>query len=238
MAVTVKMLIVFKHKSFSPWSKNHCADTLAILFTWRCCLEEHFSGSLVNVNPDVWCWDVWYITLCNWKMGSLYVGLQAEIMTSPWKRGLGHNEVPNGILGRSLCRTWKKLGLLLRHIQSLTECFYPMPPTYSSSTKHKQVRQTWFMGGWPAKFWTWVDNNGNVPGRPFPTVTSGLLLSDASDMHQTLLMESRVVCRRERPCGFNAFSSTYCIDGGSAHLFFRHQCFVNDGLCNLLLPLR
>ena len=183
MAVIVKMLIVFKHKSFSPWSKNHCAGMLAILFTWRCCLEEHFSGSLVSANPDVWCWDVWYITLCNWKMGSLYVGLQAEIMTSPWKQGLGHNEMQNGILGRSLCRTWKKPGLLLRHIQSLTERFYPMPPTYSSSTKHKQARRTWLMGGWPAKFWTWVDNNGNVPASPFPTVTSGLLLCCSNSVH-------------------------------------------------------
>ena len=120
-----------------------------------------------------------------WPNLSLPLGILCRplLLQSPWKRGLGHNEIPNGILGQSLCRTWKKPGLLLRHIQSLTECFYPMPPTYSSSTKHKQARWTWLMGGWPAKFWTWVDITGYVPGHPFPTVTSGLLLCCSNSVH-------------------------------------------------------
>lgn len=80
-------------------------------------------------------------------MGSLYVGLQVEIMTSSRKQGLEYNKVPNGILGQSLCRTWREPGLLFRHIYSLTECFWPLPSTYGSSTKKsKQERQNWFTG--------------------------------------------------------------------------------------------
>lgn len=189
-------------------------------------LVEHFSVSLVSVNPDVWCWDVCYITLCNWKTGSLDVGLQAEIMTSSQKRGLGCNEEPNGILDQSLGRTWKEPGLLLRHIHSLAECFYPMPPTYCSSTKNKQVRQAWFTGRWAARLWTQVDTSGNGPNHPFPTVV------------QTTLTESEVVRGCERPCGFSAVSSTYCIHSGSSLICFLHCGSVNDSICNLLLLLK
>lgn len=107
---------------------------------YRCCWVEHFNISLVSANPNVWCGDVCSIAWCNWQMGSLYVGLQAEIMTPSWKWGLGYNGVSNAISGRSLRRTWKASGLLLRPIHSLTQCFCPLPPTHDSCTKTKKGR--------------------------------------------------------------------------------------------------
>lgn len=229
------MLIVFKHKSFSPWSKNHCADTLAILFTWRCCLGKNILAEALSMLILMsWCWDVWYITLCNWKMGSLYVGLQAEIMTSPWKRGLGHNEGAKWDSRSEPLQDLKEARSLVKTHSVANRMLLPHTPTYSSSTKHKQARDR--PDSWAddqlsfGLEWTTMEMYQFAPFPLWPVVYCYAV--------QTLLMESRVVCRRERPCGFNAFSSTYCIHGGSAHLFFRHQCFVNDGQCNLLLPLR
>lgn len=79
-------------------------------------------------------------------MGSLYVGLQAEIMTSSRKRGLGYNEVPNGILGQSLCVTWKEPGLLFRHIHSVAKCFSPYH--LGSAPPQRRVRKKDALDSW------------------------------------------------------------------------------------------